>query len=457
MSPYAKGMDGTASATDGIAAATDGSAAANPPAVMDAPPSVTDALPSVTDGPPSVTDGSPAVTNGTPTVTDGPSGLTSAHLLRSVGKLLHERLLAHAHRSEVLELRRQMADSALLTEALDGLRPPMMRLYTRYERARRTAEAGRAAHVAPPSPPSPPSTPSAPSASGLSLRRFLDLCTDARLIGAPLSRAAARRAFVFSLRLSANSDAARRPLLTRVEFEEALVRLVVACHSAPAGHPALAGRVAPADRSTHTAAQTDAQTAAQMAAQTAAQTAAQSADANRTITLQPGLHHTPRPQHVHKQHHDDEGHSTDKKATHSGTVHKKTVNKWSESPQASSPQPNSVRSVPLLGSFATPKRSALQNRFSSVSMAVTAATSISSAVRQAALRTVCGGGACDNSDAAPTSVAAHSTPNAIPGRTADEEVDLIDLATSELERHVVTKLPAVFGALFALLADSHAV
>jgi hypothetical protein len=131
-------------------------------------------------------------------------------------------VLRYAKHGEVLEFRRKIAGSALLAEAFDSLRPLVAPLYARYARdpkAAMGAMASPAKGVA--------VTAALTAATGtLSLKRFLDMCQDAALIGSQLSRNSVKMAFVNSLKFSADAAAVRQPLLSGGgEFEEALMRL----------------------------------------------------------------------------------------------------------------------------------------------------------------------------------------------------------------------------------------
>ena len=64
-----------------------------------------------------------------------------------------------------------------------------------------------------------------PATSGFSLKTFVDLCASAELIGKGISRVQVKTIFVSSLEITAESAAERRPLLSRAEFGEALLRL----------------------------------------------------------------------------------------------------------------------------------------------------------------------------------------------------------------------------------------
>ena len=71
-------------------------------------------------------------------------------------------------------------------------------------------------------------------AGALGIRQFYDMCSDARLAGADLSRNAIKQAFVNSLPFSDDTAADRKPLLRRgAEFDEALVRLARAYTGKP--------------------------------------------------------------------------------------------------------------------------------------------------------------------------------------------------------------------------------
>ena len=165
--------------------------------------------------------------------------LTAAQVLTSVSRLLGEKVLPNAKHGDVLEFRRKITGSSLLTEAFDALRHLTDPLYTRYSKDIKAANmsspfkviVAAAGGVAAPS----ERRPSDGGGGTLSLKRFLDLCQDASLIGTQLSRNAVKTAFVHSLQFSADTAAVRKPLLTRGdEFDEALIRLAYA-YEAPSG------------------------------------------------------------------------------------------------------------------------------------------------------------------------------------------------------------------------------
>ena len=59
--------------------------------------------------------------------------LTAAHVLTAVGRLLGECILPKAKHGQVLEFRRKVANSVVVEEAMDALRPKIDPLYTRYQ------------------------------------------------------------------------------------------------------------------------------------------------------------------------------------------------------------------------------------------------------------------------------------------------------------------------------------
>jgi hypothetical protein len=125
---------------------------------------------------------------------------TAAHVLTAVGKLLHERVLVKAKHADVLAFRRQFVSSITLNEALHAVRSMLEPVFRKYDGSQ---------------------------AGTLSLKRFLDMCQDAQLIGTQLSRYQVKMAFVNSLPFSADASDVRKPLLAKgAEFEEAFMRIV---------------------------------------------------------------------------------------------------------------------------------------------------------------------------------------------------------------------------------------
>jgi hypothetical protein len=77
--------------------------------------------------------------------------------------------------------------------------------------------------------------------SGVSLKSFVELCDMAELIGPSLSRVSVKAIFLASLELTAESARGRRPLLSRGELDEALLRLCLAYEPSKVEHSAMAG------------------------------------------------------------------------------------------------------------------------------------------------------------------------------------------------------------------------
>jgi len=148
--------------------------------------------------------------------------LTASSVLASVSRLLETKLLPHdaaldKRYGDVLGFRRMVLGSTLLSEALTAVRPLLEPLHLKY--GLKPGEGG-----------APKNTP----AGALGIRQFYDMCSDARLAGADLSRNAIKQAFVNSLPFSDDTAADRKPLLRRgAEFDEALVRLARAYTGKP--------------------------------------------------------------------------------------------------------------------------------------------------------------------------------------------------------------------------------
>ena len=158
-------------------------------------------------------------------------GLTAGHVLTAVGRLLSERVLKHAKHGDVLEFRRKIAGSFQLSEAFDAIRPLIDPLFARYAKEPRLASTPSRSAAKGPS----ALAGGGPPVGEMSLKRFLEMCTDAELIGSQLSRNQAMMAFVNSLQFSAD-EVTRAPLLSRdTEFDEALVRLAWAHGGSPTG------------------------------------------------------------------------------------------------------------------------------------------------------------------------------------------------------------------------------
>ena len=137
--------------------------------------------------------------------------LTAAGVLTSVRQLLTEHVLPHAKRADVLEFRRMLLGSAVLSEALDVIRLRLEPVYAKYAVRGDGGGAGSVRGDLP---------------LTFSLKRFMEMVGEARLVGRQLSRQQAKSAFVNSLQIAAESAASRKPLLRAgPEFHEALVRL----------------------------------------------------------------------------------------------------------------------------------------------------------------------------------------------------------------------------------------
>ena len=132
----------------------------------------------------------------------GEGGLTTEYILQQVHWLINDKILPNVRHGEVLEFRRMVVGSGLISSALDAINPMLDPLYERYAQL--------------------PSKGRYHGGYGCSLKAFLDLCQDADLVGQQLSHLNVKTAFVNSLSLG---DDARKPLLDRAEFTEAVVRM----------------------------------------------------------------------------------------------------------------------------------------------------------------------------------------------------------------------------------------
>ena len=133
-------------------------------------------------------------------------GLDSEYVLTSVRYLLEEHVLPNCCRGEVLDFRYTLANSATLSEAIDVIRPLIDPLYDKYADMPIRVVSGK-------------------PGMGFSLRNFLEMCQEASLVGAQLSHVQVKTVFVNSLQISTDADAARKPLLNRNEFQEAICRI----------------------------------------------------------------------------------------------------------------------------------------------------------------------------------------------------------------------------------------
>ena len=140
-----------------------------------------------------------------------PEGLSSSYVLRAVRAAVEQRVLRYAKKGEVLQFRRAIIDSPVLTEALDVLRPQLDPLYDRYAERPANLKQG----------------------DGISLRSFLEVCQEGGVVGSQLSHVQMKNAFVHSLQITAETQASRKPLLERGEFYEAILRIV---HKYDASH-----------------------------------------------------------------------------------------------------------------------------------------------------------------------------------------------------------------------------
>lgn len=134
----------------------------------------------------------------------GPSGLSSLYVCTCVRTLLDNHVIPYAKRGNTLEFRKVIVSSAALAEALASIGPLLEPLYNTF--AGSDLRAGR-------------------GGTGLSLKTFLDMCTQSELIGGSLSNMQVKSVFVNSLQISIDSDDGRKPLLQKHEFFESILRL----------------------------------------------------------------------------------------------------------------------------------------------------------------------------------------------------------------------------------------
>lgn len=111
-------------------------------------------------------------------------------------------------------MRRQLLDSVAVSEAITAIKSQVDKIY--YKVAQAPARLGTGKVVE--------------KMSGFPLRSFLAMCEEAQLIGVQaagrqLSRLQVKTVFLSALEITASSSYRRRPLLTRSEFDEALLRL----------------------------------------------------------------------------------------------------------------------------------------------------------------------------------------------------------------------------------------
>ena len=144
-----------------------------------------------------------------------PQPLSSAHVLEAVQSLLKQRL-AHARGCGVLQFRRMVLNSVVLEDAVEALSKRLDALYNKYSKEAKVMRgaAGGAARL------------DTGGASMMTIKRFLEMCEEAELIGPSLSRHQAKLVFVHSLEIAPDGGALRKPLLARgPEFHEAILRL----------------------------------------------------------------------------------------------------------------------------------------------------------------------------------------------------------------------------------------
>ena len=148
------------------------------------------------------------------------NAISTPVVIAGVRSLIEQRILPNAKTSNVLEFRRAALDSMRLTEALDAIRRPIDQIWSYFaHRPQKVGAQGKQKLL--------------PDATGFSLQHFLELAQEAQLIGGALSRMQAKTVFISALEISAESAGGRRPLLTRAEFGEALLRLCYAYEPTP--------------------------------------------------------------------------------------------------------------------------------------------------------------------------------------------------------------------------------
>ena len=133
------------------------------------------------------------------------NGLTSEYVLQQVHWLLHDKVLPNVKKGEVLEFRRRMVESSVLAGTLDAVNPMLDPVYQHFAEL--------------------PMKGKYTGGTGLALKAFLDMCQESDLVGHSLSHVNVKTCFVNSLNIAADSDVARKPLLDRSEFAEAVLRL----------------------------------------------------------------------------------------------------------------------------------------------------------------------------------------------------------------------------------------
>ena len=139
----------------------------------------------------------------------GPSGLSSLYVVNSVRALLDGKVIPFAKRGNTLEFRKAIVTSGPLNEALASISPMLEPLYNTFAGDTSQLRAGR-------------------GGGGLSLKTFLDMCSQSELIGGALSNMQVKATFVNSLKISIDAEDSRKPLLNKGEFMEAVLRLAYA-------------------------------------------------------------------------------------------------------------------------------------------------------------------------------------------------------------------------------------
>ena len=141
------------------------------------------------------------------------SGLTTPYVVSCARALLEEHVLLKAKSSGILETRRTLLDSVDLSAALDAVKAdidPVYKCFTSQPQRMGSQNRPRG------------------DSAGITLSQFLELLEGAQLIGGKLSRMRVKTIFISSLELTAESADTRRPLLSRAEFDEALLRICFA-------------------------------------------------------------------------------------------------------------------------------------------------------------------------------------------------------------------------------------
>ena len=151
-----------------------------------------------------------------------------AFVISSVTAFLEHRVLPYAKSSKVLELRHALLDSLGVSDAVEAIKAHIDPIFHKYA-SKPTRVGAQGKHKV------------LPDATGFSLRDFVELCDEAQLIGGSLSRMQVKSIFIYSLEITAESANDRRPLLSRSEFDEALLRICMAFEPPPEELKALAG------------------------------------------------------------------------------------------------------------------------------------------------------------------------------------------------------------------------